>query len=605
MAGEDRQLAALLARAPTVGYDPSMHARAQSQLQSVLSMPSPDPWTALAKGLSAYMSGRRIDKADEARAAQSQATSQALQAFLTGGGDARSLAAALSTPGIDRESFLRDARGAQSLMPEPEPERETFSRVDDPYGRGGVGQQSSTTGKISGWQGPVKPDRAPGIVGEYMAARAAGIIDKTVRFEDFADLKRAQTNVTTNVGGVGFKESQQRPAQAARTAEASLAVLKAQGENGQPIFNQGTNLFDSANPTSYFKDPDRQRYEQALKSIVQDILYMKTGAQATADESETMTQRFGPRPGDTQEVIAQKMAGLELEYETAKKMAGPGYEEAFGEGAQPPPQPAPVAPPGAPPGAPPMAASMGAGAPPDPAQVQARVAEIAANPDNFTLEELKEASSLWEAIQGAGGAALDFVVPPAGAASVPTVTPAPGFAMAPPVQMTPTAAPTQAHSVPGGGVPGPMVQTPNQINHGIEVPGAGAPLEMPATPLPLLREPGLPRDFSGHGIEVPGAGAPLEMPGPAPPQLAQAMPATPPTEQDRVAVRKMLEQVQGMLPRVPIPGRVREEVTALLGQGDVAGALAKLEATAMPDRRETAAVMDRLGILADIMGQRG
>ena len=38
------------------------------------------------------------------------------------------------------------------------PDPETFEIADDPYGRGGIGQRSSTTGKIIGYQGPLAPE---------------------------------------------------------------------------------------------------------------------------------------------------------------------------------------------------------------------------------------------------------------------------------------------------------------------------------------------------------------------------------------------------------------------------------------------------------------
>ena len=40
----------------------------------------------------------------------------------------------------------------------PEAAPETFEIADDPYGRGGIGQRSSTTGKIIGYQGPLAPE---------------------------------------------------------------------------------------------------------------------------------------------------------------------------------------------------------------------------------------------------------------------------------------------------------------------------------------------------------------------------------------------------------------------------------------------------------------
>ena len=40
----------------------------------------------------------------------------------------------------------------------PEAAPETFEIADDPYGRGGIGQRSSTTDKIIGYQGPLAPE---------------------------------------------------------------------------------------------------------------------------------------------------------------------------------------------------------------------------------------------------------------------------------------------------------------------------------------------------------------------------------------------------------------------------------------------------------------
>ena len=50
---------------------------------------------------------------------------------------------------------------AKTTTPEVAAEVEMFEDVDSPYGRGGVGQRSSTIGKISGYQGPVAAPAVP------------------------------------------------------------------------------------------------------------------------------------------------------------------------------------------------------------------------------------------------------------------------------------------------------------------------------------------------------------------------------------------------------------------------------------------------------------
>lgn len=58
----------------------------------------------------------------------------------------------------DMSGFMKRQSQLAELNKPPELQ-ETFTTVQNPYGRGGVGQQSSTTGRIVGYQGPTSPEQ--------------------------------------------------------------------------------------------------------------------------------------------------------------------------------------------------------------------------------------------------------------------------------------------------------------------------------------------------------------------------------------------------------------------------------------------------------------
>ena len=123
-----------------------------------------------------------------------------------------------------------------------------------------------------------------------------------------------------------FNEMQARAAQAADELHSSIRILEAPGEDGKPLFNQGTNPLDSLNPTSFFKDHDRERYEQSLHGAVQMILRMETGAEAPEHEVKGAMVRYAPRPGDESETIQQKMTALKRRARSAAEIAGQPYQ---------------------------------------------------------------------------------------------------------------------------------------------------------------------------------------------------------------------------------------------------------------------------------------
>ena len=93
--------------------------------------------------------------AEEARVAKQAAKRAGWSAQIGEGASVREIAK--SDPSIISDTaflgFLTQNR--------PEAAPETFEIADDPYGRGGIGQRSSTTGKLVNYQGPQAPEGPP------------------------------------------------------------------------------------------------------------------------------------------------------------------------------------------------------------------------------------------------------------------------------------------------------------------------------------------------------------------------------------------------------------------------------------------------------------
>ena len=106
-------------------------------------------------GVSAWQLSREREREEKQRTGQQETGNKFIEA-LTGGGGGGLAAALAANPNImSHPQAAQYLSLAESLAPQPAPE--TYETVQDPYGRGGVGQRSSTTGKLSGYQGPVAP----------------------------------------------------------------------------------------------------------------------------------------------------------------------------------------------------------------------------------------------------------------------------------------------------------------------------------------------------------------------------------------------------------------------------------------------------------------
>ena len=135
-----------------IGATPGMSANARAVLQQMMSRPSDNWGSAVSRLGAAFALGSAEKKARTAKQKKTAATMARRQSWaesLGGGMSARDLA-------IKDPAFLGDTEFQKRWAgTAPPPEVEHWDTVQNPYDRGGVGQQSSTTGLLKNYQGPV------------------------------------------------------------------------------------------------------------------------------------------------------------------------------------------------------------------------------------------------------------------------------------------------------------------------------------------------------------------------------------------------------------------------------------------------------------------
>ena len=136
----------------------AMSANAQKVLAQARGMPSRNWGEAISKLGNVWASKRAGERQAEAlaqAATELQGRRQGWGAQLAGGMSQRELAA--SDP-----RFIEDAKYQAFLKgTAPAPDPEQWDTVQDPYGRGGAAQKSSTTGLFKNYQGPLSTPTAP------------------------------------------------------------------------------------------------------------------------------------------------------------------------------------------------------------------------------------------------------------------------------------------------------------------------------------------------------------------------------------------------------------------------------------------------------------
>ncbi len=88
------------------------------------------------------------------------------------------------------------------------------------------------------------------------------------------------------------------------------------------------------------KGRDRQLYEQAQRAFTQAKLRKESGAAISATEYESDAQTYFAQPGDDPEVVAKKRVARDGVLQGLKFMAGPAYQEFYGDESAPAPTPA-------------------------------------------------------------------------------------------------------------------------------------------------------------------------------------------------------------------------------------------------------------------------
>ena len=378
------------------------------------------PWSAIGNVVGQAFAQNRQSKdraaQQQQQEARQQATRHALSSYRQNPGQ-EALVAAMMQPNVDADRLFGRVGQLQSLFPQ-QPEaapQETWGTVQSPYGRGGVAQESSLTGRLSGYQGPVaeagaaEEPQGP-FKGTGMDAQALNILltgdpataeyraafhhygqpkyafdpvsrQQTVVRQDMTAFKKPTFGAMATPAGEGaapagmgppggvdvaamdqgaprLNELQAKKASTADTTRASLEVLKSLGADGRTLFEQLSNPIDTLNPTSWGKSGDFERAEQAFEVLAQVNLRDETGAAMPAEEVANMMKRYRPRWGEEPETTAQKMAGLEALLERAIVTSGEGYEYMQQQRAA---APAPLPEQAAPPVVPSVAALIGGG----------------------------------------------------------------------------------------------------------------------------------------------------------------------------------------------------------------------------------------------------
>ena len=151
-AGVNRQSGQQRAGGPTHKIGPRpMSASAQATMASILSQPTRTWGGAARKIASTFIAKMNADREGEAKQADERALNERRGIWakaLHAGETLRNIAS--NDPQVLNDKPFLDF--AASTAPEVAEEVELFEDVQDPYGKGGFGQRSSTTGKISGYQ---------------------------------------------------------------------------------------------------------------------------------------------------------------------------------------------------------------------------------------------------------------------------------------------------------------------------------------------------------------------------------------------------------------------------------------------------------------------
>ena len=163
---------------------PKMSANAQNVMASIMGRSTPNAGSALGKIASSWVTKYNADREAEQKRQYLNEQEQRRGVWakqLHSGATLRDIAT--HDPGIMGDSAFLDF--AKTTTPEVAAEVEIFEDVESPYGKGGFGQRSSTTGKITGYQSaPAQVKPAARATAKDKHGRLRYLDDGAVAFSD-------------------------------------------------------------------------------------------------------------------------------------------------------------------------------------------------------------------------------------------------------------------------------------------------------------------------------------------------------------------------------------------------------------------------------------
>jgi len=231
-----------------------------------------------------------------------------------------------------------------------------FETVQNPYGRGGVGQRNSQTGQIGGYQGPVTPSAPPAAVQEFNFAKQNGYEGS---FADFMQTVKRNPGTTVNVNNGGLdtpdgvpqfpgksvgagarniilnvdeKRRQGQEITPAQEDAYNLALKEVQSSTTDATFAANINqaqtdiakgveiLFPEGLEGEFSRSSsalgnmpltDARTARQSFRRAVEVLLRSRTGAAAPDSEVNNYMDAFYPSPLDTEEGARIKVQRLQ------------------------------------------------------------------------------------------------------------------------------------------------------------------------------------------------------------------------------------------------------------------------------------------------------
>ncbi len=240
-----------------------------------------------------------------------------------------------------------------------------YEDVQNPYGRGGYGQRETTTGQISGYQGPDKPGTGP-FEGKALDAQDSNIllkgdpssakyglayyrqfqIPKMVMTENgmvpmlipapsgirpptgggAKAAQKVQSRQGGPVAGVAVPGTAKRPSDAQQKAASYGVRLQSSNEIITQNEALGAELTGYVSGSDVFpnvmKSSERQQLEQAERDFINAQLRRESGAVIADTEFENAAQQYFPQPGDGPEVIEQKRRARDIAITNMGQEAG-------------------------------------------------------------------------------------------------------------------------------------------------------------------------------------------------------------------------------------------------------------------------------------------